>query len=255
MKCTTHTFGADGRCSKCRKRRPGRPKNSQHRPTIPRGDTVTDSPAEPALPVVSQSEPADPSRVGNVAEDRAARLRSMFAPPPPPPPPPEPKPEPEAEPQPAPERTIGISGHDWQWVASTVTEGVDVVAGWGISRWSDLEPLEASESSRERFAKTLATFGKQRLGDLEVPTWIVLLICLVALIVSKIVGAPRKTEVLPKPTPRTTAAPAPPVPAQAAATEAQESASAAGNPVMPSPVTIAALVADGGSAEGAHNGF
>lgn len=248
-KCTPHVFGPDGRCQKCHKRRRGRPVNSKPAPAEPKAD---------ALPAAMPSLRPELPRAGDSQAARTARLQSLFAPPPPivvapsePEPEPEPAPAPEPEPEPV-ENTIPIARHDWKWAAAIATEAVDVGSGWAIGAWTDLQPLEASEASRKRFAETLGTFGAQRLGDLEVPTWIVLVICLVALIASKVIGAPKKeTRTVPT---------VPPVGAPTVDASPPDVATDAGKHVtlplpLPPPPLKQPIVDDAGSVQNVQVGF
>lgn len=246
-----HSLDVTGTCSNCGRRRPRGPCKvlpAQHNGPV---STAGGNGSGEALPAVAPIGPTDLPPSGSV--DRLERLRSMFAPPPPVV---VPRPEPEEpEPEPEPKRTVGLRKHDWQWVASTATEGIDVAAGWAIDRWSDLQPLEASESSRKKFSETLAVFGEQRLGKLEVPTWIVLIICLIAMLVSKIVGAPRKASIAAEKVRSAPLVQAEPV--VAADSSAPADASAADKPETPPPSkpTIQPPTIGDGSAEDVPNGF
>jgi hypothetical protein len=252
MKCKAHVFGASGKCRQCGKRRPGRPKSA--------AKVVGDSgpAAAPMADPVAAPEPAtlpppaaDYEAAARVlSAEREARLRSLFAPPP------------EVhvvheKPDPEPERKTTVKGEkeDWTWVAGVATEGIDVATGWAIGAWSDLEPMEASASSRRRFASKLGVFAEQRLGAVEVPTWIVLVICLVALVMSKIIGAPKKSEA--KEAERASVPAAPPVPVPTAAPSVPVAAAVVASAETSSPVQpIARPVIDGGgSAQDAQSGF
>jgi hypothetical protein len=81
---------------------------------------------------------------------------------------------------------------------------VDVAAGAAINAWTDREPNDVGETEREEFEQAVEDYGDESLGKVEAPAWIVLVICLIALILSKYIGAARKPE--PKPEPK----PAPP---------------------------------------------
>jgi hypothetical protein len=244
MKCKSHKFAADGRCSTCGKRRPGRPKRSLRSPKESEKTTVAD-PAEQTLPAAPPAEPDRPPSAGTSEHaDRINRMRAMFVPAPAPAPPAteaegDPVPIAKQEPEPEAKRTIPLKTYDWKWASLMTTEGIDVGAGWAIGRWSDLQPLEASESSRKRFAETLAVFGEQRLGKVEAPTWIVLVICLISLVISKIVDAPSKAEILAaKAREVRPVTAAPPASASPAATSGQGAASGADNPASPPPASI-----------------
>ena len=227
MKCSVHSFATDGKCSRCGKRRPGRPRNRAGIIPSPAASAPARVGEDPS-PTVDSPPVADSLRADRA--ERSERLRSLFAPPP------EVRvvhDEPEPEPEPKRKTTVKGDTEDWAWVAGAATEGIDVAAGWAIGAWSDLEPMEASASSRKRFAGKLGVFAEQRLGAVEVPTWIVLVICLVALIASKVVGAPRKAEAdaMKKP-----AAPAaPPAPAPIVATSIPVAAPVAANTATPIP--------------------
>ena len=262
MKCS-HRFSAAGTCTACGKRKPGRPRKAILSQPAKSGPSTAGTEPIEALPAAPPAGSAGQPSTARDIPDRVARLRQMFAPPPPvvAAPPAEPEPEPEPEP----ERTIALDRYDWQWAASTATEGTDVGSGWLIERWSNLQPLEASESSRKKFSATLAKFGEQRLGKVEVPTWIVLLICLVAMVLSKVIGAPAKrdrvaAEALLK---ASLAKSARPGSAPAAASAGPDVASGAGSvatPAQPPQVSmpstpIASQITGAGSAEGAPNGF
>ena len=252
MKCKVHVFGASGKCRQCGKRRPGRPRRIAK--TIndsgPAAAPVADPVAAPE-PIILPPPAADYEATARVlAAEREARLRSLFAPPP------------EVhvvhdKPDPEPERKTTVKGEkeDWTWVAGVATEGIDVATGWAIGAWSDLEPMEASASSRRRFASKLGVFAEQRLGAVEVPTWIVLVICLVALIMSKIIGAPKKSEA--KEAERASAPAAPPVPVPTAAPSVPVVAAVAGKVEtrdQAQPIVQATIAGDG-NAQDVQSGF
>jgi hypothetical protein len=114
--------------------------------------------------------------------------------------------------------------------------------------------MEASASSRKRFAEKLGVFAEQRLGAVEVPTWIVLLICLVALVASKVVGAPKKAEKLAA---APTASTAPSASAPTAAMPIADSVPVAASPAivpLPQPSRQPTIVGDG-NAESALLGY
>jgi len=125
--------------------------------------------------------------------------------------------------------------------------------------------LEASESSRRRFRTKLEQFGEQRFGHCEVPTWLVLIICLVALIISKLIGAPLKSEIAAARAARaakgsavpTTAPAAPSATAPTAAPTAPDVATVAASPANALPFQPPAQqqIAENGSALDAPLGF
>jgi hypothetical protein len=250
MKCKSHNFAAGGKCQWCGKRKPGRPKNSHPAKDVvsgPAAAPTTDPGAAPGSGALPPPAADCKAAVSAVAAEREARLRSLFAPPP------------EVhvihdEPEPERKTTVRGEKEDWAWVAGVATEGIDVASGWATSAWSDLEPMEASASSRKRFAGKLGVFAEQRLGAVEVPTWIVLVICLVALVASKIVGAPKKAEMATK---RKPAAPAvPSVPAPTVATSTPVAAAVAASIATPIPPQPKPLTTDGGgSVDDVQSGF
>ena len=186
MKCA-HTFAASGKCAKCGKRKPGRPKAAPKPPTV--AETAVASMAAAETPVLPP--PVSPGR-----PDRAERLAVLFAPPAPPPPPPandNEGDEPTAKPRGKRSR-VG-----WPWIAKRASTVVDLTAGAAINHWTDREANDAGDVELEEFETALADYGEDTFGKVEAPAWIVLLLALAFLVLSKYIGAPKKEKPLGEP--------------------------------------------------------
>jgi len=243
MKCS-HAFGVSGLCSKCGKRKPGRPRAALKKTAPLRA--ATDPPSQPAL----GSSPLPP-QPPSLSDARSARLASLFSPPAPPaplaaaagdePPAPEPK-----------RKRKGSVG--WPWIARRCSQVVDVAAGAAINAWTDREPNDAGETEREEFEQAVEDYGQESLGKVEAPAWIVLLICLIALILSKYIGAARKPKPEPKPAPKPE--PKPAAPALAADTLVPGAASVADTGETEAKISEPSLLTEGaGNVDVAEIGF
>ena len=239
MKCA-HTFGGTGKCTKCGKRKPGRPKAS----TKPLAQIPPEGSGQVAAPVAATVPRPGPSG----PPDRAARLSALFAPPAAPPPPANDNDgdEPAAKPKGKRSR-VG-----WPWIAKRASTVVDVAAGAAINHWTDRDANDAGEVELEEFETALADYGEDTFGKVEAPAWIVLLLALVFLVLSKYIGAARKPE--PKPEPKLEPKPIPAL-AVAAATSGQGAASdvTAGETATTFPMMTPPIVAMPTEEKGAGN--
>jgi hypothetical protein len=243
MKCA-HTFAASGKCAKCGKRKPGRPKVSTKPPTVAETAVASMAASEtPALPP-----PVSPGRPG--LPDRAERLAVLFAPPAAPPAAPANDNDGDEEPAAKPRGKKSRVG--WPWIAKRASTVVDVAAGAAINHWTDREANDAGEVELEEFETALADYGEDTFGKVEAPAWIVLLLALAFLVLSKYIGAARKPKPEPKPAPI-------PAPAPAVATSAQDAVSAVTpNETAPILSTMDPTIPDekgAGNAENAEVGF
>jgi hypothetical protein len=176
----------------------------------------------------------------------------LFAPPPPPPAAPANDNDGDEEPAAKPRGKKSRVG--WPWIAKRSSTVVDVAAGAAINHWTDREPNDAGEVELEEFETALADYGEDTFGKVEAPAWIVLLLALAFLVLSKYVGAPKKEAVPAKPKPAPIPAPAP-----AVATSAQDAVSAVTpNETAPILSTMDPTIPDekgAGNAEDADYGF
>jgi len=240
MKCS-HAFGVSGLCSKCGKRKPGRPRAALKKTAPLRA--ATDPPSQPA-PGSSPLPPQPPS----LSDARSARLASLFSPPAPPAP--LAAAEAAGDEPPAPEKRSRKSRVGWQWISKRASTAVDVGAGAAIDRWTDREPNECGEVERDEFETALAEWGEDSFGKVEAPTWIVLLLALIFLIASKWVGAPRKPKQEPKAEPKPTA------PAPVAAILVPDAASVADTGETEAKISEPSLLTEGaGNVDVAEIGF
>lgn len=243
MKCA-HTFAASGKCAKCGKRKPGRPKASTKPPALAQ---VASSQGEAAPAPLPPLPPGSTDR-----PDRAERLAVLFAPPAAPPAAPANDNDGDEEPAAKPRGKKSRVG--WPWIAKRSSTVVDVAAGAAINHWTDREPNDAGEVELEEFETALADYGEDTFGKVEAPAWIVLLLALAFLVLSKYVGAPKKEAVPAKPKPAPIPAPAP-----AVATSAQDAVSAViPNETAPILSTMDPTIPDekgAGNAEDADYGF
>jgi hypothetical protein len=140
----------------------------------------------------------------------------------------------------------------WPWIAKRASTVVDVAAGAAINHWTDREANDAGEVELEEFETALADYGEDTFGKVEAPAWIVLLLALAFLVLSKYIGAARKPKPEPKPAPI-------PAPAPAVATSAQDAVSAViPNETAPILSTMDPTIPDAkgaGNAEDADYGF
>lgn len=158
---------------------------------------------DPATVAPSSPVPGPPGR-----PDRAERLAALFAPPALPPPPAAPANDNDGDEEPAAKPRGKKSRVGWPWLAKRGTTVVDLVSGAAINAWTEREANDVGEVEREEFETSFAEWGEDSFGKVEAPAWIVLLLALVFLIVSKYVGAPKKEpEEKPQPKP----APIPPL--------------------------------------------
>lgn len=243
MKCA-HTFTASGKCSKCGKRKPGRPKASTKPPAPAQ---AAPGQGEPASAVVASA----PIPLGPTGRpDRAERLAVLFAPPAAPPAAPANDNDGDEEPAAKPRGKKSRVG--WPWIAKRASTVVDVAAGAAINHWTDREANDAGEVELEEFESALADYGEDTFGKVEAPAWIVLLLALAFLVLSKYIGAARKPKPEPKPAPI-------PAPAPAVATSAQDAVSAViPNETAPILSTMDPTIPDekgAGNAEDADYGF
>ena len=248
MKCA-HTFAASGKCAKCGKRRPGRPKVSTKPPTVAEAAVASMAASEtPALPPpVSAGRPGLP--------DRAKRLAVLFAPPAPPPAAPANDNDGGDEPAAKPRGKKSRVG--WSWIAKRSSTVVDVAAGAAINHWTDREPNDAGEVELEEFEAALADYGEDTFGKVEAPAWIVLLLALAFLVLSKYIGAPKKEKPVavpakpkPAPIPASVPAVATPDPGAVSAVTPNETA-----PILSTMDPTIPDEKDAGNAENAELGF
>jgi hypothetical protein len=132
---------------------------------------------------------------------------------------------------------------------------VDVAAGAAINAWTDREPNDAGETEREEFEQAVEDYGEELLGKVEAPAWIVLVICLIALILSKYIGAVRRK---PKPEPKLAPKPEPKPAAPALAVDilAPDAASVADTGETEAKISEPSLLTEGtGNVNVAEIGF